>query len=55
MNFLEFLQAQALAKKCIVHYTSEDPQKRANAAFLISSYAVSSFNSIIFVENRYDS
>jgi len=34
------LKAQALAKKCIVHYTSEDPQKRANAAFLISSYAV---------------
>jgi len=36
-----FIQAPALAKKCIVHYTTEDQQKRANAALLIGSYAVS--------------
>jgi len=34
-------QAFSLAKKKIVHYTRPDPQKRANAAFLIGAYAVS--------------
>lgn len=35
------LQSISLAKKKIVHYTTLHPQKRANAAFLIASYAVS--------------
>lgn len=34
------LKAPNLAKKCIVHYTTEDQHKRANAAMLIGSYAV---------------
>lgn len=36
-----FCQSFSLAKKRIVHYTSFDARKRANAAFLIASYAVS--------------
>lgn len=38
---LFFCQSFSLAKKRIVHYTSFDARKRANAAFLIASYAVS--------------
>ena len=34
-------QSFSLAKKKIVHYTSFDARKRANAAFLIGCYAVS--------------
>ncbi|CAG5120853.1 unnamed protein product [Candidula unifasciata] len=34
------LKSFSLAKKRIVHYTSFDPHKRANAAFLIASYAI---------------
>lgn len=34
------LHAQTLARKKIVHYTTLDAKKRANAAFLIASYAV---------------
>lgn len=34
------LKSYTLAKKKIVHYTTNDPQKRANAAYLIASYAV---------------
>ena len=37
------MQSPALSKKSIVHYTTEDQQKRANAAFLIAAYAVSFF------------
>ena len=40
-NRLNFLQSFSLAKKKIVHYTSFDARKRANAGFLIGSYAVS--------------
>ena len=36
-----FLQSFSLAKKKIVHYTSFDARKRANAAFLIGAYSVS--------------
>ncbi|XP_032523729.2 dual specificity protein phosphatase CDC14B-like isoform X2 [Danaus plexippus] len=31
---------QYLNKQCIVHYTSMDPKKKANAAFLMGSYGV---------------
>ena len=43
MNILFFVifQSFSLAKKKIVHYTSFDARKRANAAFLIGAYAVS--------------
>ena len=41
-------QAPNLAKKCIVHYTTEDQHKRANAAMLIGSYAVSLLGGGIF-------
>lgn len=34
------LKSLSLAKKKIVHYTTLDPQKRANAAFLIASYTI---------------
>ncbi|XP_047473611.1 dual specificity protein phosphatase CDC14C-like isoform X2 [Penaeus chinensis] len=34
------LKSLSLAKKKIVHYTTLDPQKRANAAFLIAAYAI---------------
>ncbi|XP_046353487.1 dual specificity protein phosphatase CDC14AB-like isoform X1 [Haliotis cracherodii] len=34
------LKSFSLAKKKIVHYTSFDARKRANAAFLIASYAI---------------
>ncbi|XP_054006871.1 dual specificity protein phosphatase CDC14C isoform X1 [Hylaeus anthracinus] len=34
------LKAVTLKKKKIVHYTTMDPQKRVNAAFLIGSYAI---------------
>lgn len=34
------LKSLSLAKKKIVHYTTLDPQKRANAAFLIASYSI---------------
>ncbi|XP_074641647.1 dual specificity protein phosphatase CDC14C-like isoform X3 [Tubulanus polymorphus] len=34
------LKSFSLAKKKIVHYTSYDARKRANAAFLIASYAI---------------
>ena len=34
------LKSYTLAKKKIVHYTTMDAQKRANAAYLIASYAV---------------
>ncbi len=34
-------QSYSLSKKKIVHYTSYDSRKRANAAFLIGAYAVS--------------
>eukprot|EP00095_Tigriopus_kingsejongensis_P007281 snap_masked-scaffold144_size312663-processed-gene-2.25 protein:Tk07281 transcript:snap_masked-scaffold144_size312663-processed-gene-2.25-mRNA-1 annotation:"dual specificity protein phosphatase cdc14a" len=34
------LNSQTLARKKIVHYTTMDAKKRANAAFLIASYAV---------------
>jgi hypothetical protein len=36
-----FFQSFSLAKKKIVHYTTMDPQKRVNAAFLMASYVVS--------------
>ena len=35
------LKSFSLAKKRVVHYTSFDARKRANAAFMISAYAVS--------------
>ena len=35
------LKSVSLAKKKIVHFTSFDSRKRANAAFLVASYAVS--------------
>ena len=35
------LQSFSLAKKKIVHYTSFDSRKRANAAYLIAAYSVS--------------
>lgn len=41
------LQSFSLAKKRIVHYTSFDARKRANAAFLIASYAVSLSNHLL--------
>lgn len=34
------LKAVTLRRKKIVHYTTMDPSKRVNAAFLIGSYAV---------------
>jgi hypothetical protein len=34
------LKSYSLSKKKIVHYTTTDSHKRANAAFLISAYAV---------------
>jgi len=34
------LKSVSLAKKKIVHYTSFDSRKRANAAFLVASYAI---------------
>jgi cell division cycle 14 len=34
------LKAMSLCKKRIVHYTTMDPEKRVNAAFLIACYAV---------------
>ena len=34
-------QSFSLAKKKIVHYTSFDSRKRANAAYLIAAYSVS--------------
>ncbi|GFT25297.1 dual specificity protein phosphatase CDC14AB [Trichonephila clavipes] len=34
------LKSYSLSKKKIVHYTSADPRKRVNAAFLIGSYAI---------------
>ncbi|PSN39416.1 Dual specificity protein phosphatase CDC14A [Blattella germanica] len=34
------LKCFSLGKKQIIHYTSTDPQKRANAAFLIASFSV---------------
>ena len=34
------LKAVSLSKKKIVHYTTMDPEKRVNAAFLIACYAV---------------
>lgn len=38
---VNIFQSFSLAKKKIVHYTSFDARKRANAAFLIGAYAVS--------------
>ena len=35
-----FYRSYTLAKKKIVHYTTLDAHKRANAAYLIASYAV---------------
>lgn len=34
------LQSSSLAKKKIVHYTSFDSRKRANAAYLIGCYVI---------------
>lgn len=34
------LKSHCLSKKVIVHYTTNDTKKRANAAFLIGSYAI---------------
>lgn len=34
------LKSYTLAKKKIVHFTSVDPQKRANAAYMMAAYAV---------------
>ncbi|CAF0934947.1 unnamed protein product [Didymodactylos carnosus] len=34
------LNSSALSHKRIIHYTTFDPKKRANAAFLISAYAI---------------
>ncbi|XP_069817824.1 dual specificity protein phosphatase CDC14B isoform X2 [Dendropsophus ebraccatus] len=34
------MKSFSLTKKKIVHYTSSDPKKQANAAFLIGSYAI---------------
>lgn len=34
------LKAVSLSKKRIVHFTTMDPEKRVNAAFLIACYAV---------------
>ena len=42
--FLSLLQSFSLAKKKIVHYTSFDSRKRANAAYLIAAYSVSNNN-----------
>ena len=36
------LETFARSKKKILHYTTLDPEKRVNAAFLIASYSVSS-------------
>lgn len=38
------LKSVSLSRKKIVHYTSFDQRKRANAAFLIGSYAVNNSN-----------
>lgn len=38
------LKSVTLRKKRIVHYTTMDPTKRVNAAFLIGSYAVRNYN-----------
>lgn len=35
-----FLQSQSLARKKIIHYTSYDSRRRANAAYLIGCYVV---------------
>jgi hypothetical protein len=55
VSLLTFFQIQfkspALSKKNIVHYTTEDQQKRANAAFLIGCYAVSFTFYLVFVAN----
>ena len=37
-NFKIFLKSVSLSKKKIVHYTSMDPRKRVNAAFLAGAY-----------------
>lgn len=36
----EKLKSSSIKQKQIVHYTSQNQQKRANAAFLIASYAI---------------
>ena len=46
-------KSPALNKKNIVHYTTEDQQKRANAAFLIGCYAVSFTFYLMFVANLF--
>ena len=46
-----FFKSASLVRKKIVHYTSFDQRKRANAAFLIASYAVSFFFSILTRSN----
>ena len=40
-----FLQSISLSKKRLVHFTSTDPRKRANAAFLAGAYSVSDVSS----------
>ncbi|XP_065349996.1 dual specificity protein phosphatase CDC14C-like isoform X2 [Cloeon dipterum] len=40
MKLKKKLKAPSLAKKKIVHYTTTNPKKRVNAAYLIGSYAV---------------
>ena len=44
------MQSFSLGKKKIVHYTSFDARKRANAAFLIGAYSVSWF---VNCENKF--
>ncbi|XP_053558382.1 dual specificity protein phosphatase CDC14B isoform X3 [Bombina bombina] len=41
-----YLCSFSLAKKKIIHYTSCDPKKQANAAFLIGSYAIIYLNKL---------
>lgn len=46
------LKSYSLSRKKIVHYTSFDQRKRANAAFLIGAYAVSTLFAVILRSSR---
>ena len=43
------LNTRALSNKKIVHYTTTNPEKRVNAAFLIACYAVNIYIFIFFI------
>ncbi len=40
IDFFLYLQSFTMSRKKLVHYTSYDQKKRANAAVLIGAYAV---------------